>query len=452
MEPTRVPLTALDEAFLHLSAVRWSVQYEVRVQGRLDVGRLRSAFAAACATHPIGRASLADPAGWSDRRLFWEIADEPVPVPIDEFDGTDPDVLAAARAELYDQPPTLTEAPPVRAAIAHDDAGDLLMLVLHHAAFDGISAVRFTESVARAYAGAPDPTAGPPFAEARDLRRLAGSQTVGQQLRRAGGVADEVLARRQPIVRIHPAGGAPGPLRFGVTTLLLDERETAELVAAKPPGTTVNDLLLAALLLTVRRWNAEHGDAAIDRGGERVTAMMAVNLRAPEWSNDVCANFASYLPIPLPPGVPDDLAVATLAVAERTRRHKERRNAGWLVDLLRPTNLLPVPLKERLLALIPQLADIALESTALSNLGRLAPLDFGDAGQATEVWFSPPAHAPLHVAVGAATLDGRLFLTLRYLSEVFDADGAASFAKGLRDCVVEASVVGPSRVGPSRAE
>lgn len=430
MEPTRVPLTALDEAFLHLSAVRWSVQYEVRVEGRIDAERLRSAFATACAVHPIGRARLADPEAWTDRRLYWDIAAEPAPVQIVEVDGTDPERLAAVRAGHYDQPPALTEAPAVHAVIAHDEhAGDLLMLVLHHAAFDGMSAVRFTESLARAYAGAPDPTPAPAFEEARDLRRLAGSQSVGEQLRRVGGVADEVLARRQPTVRIHGSGGAPSPHRFGVATVRLDEKETADLIAAKPSGTTVNDLLLAALLLTVRRWNADHGDPADPAGGDRVTAMMAVNLRAPEWSGEVCANFASYLPIPLPPEVPDDLTAATRAVAEQTRRHKERRSAGWLVDVLRPTNLLPVPLKERLLGLIPRLADIALESTVLSNLGRLAPLDFGDAGRATEVWFSPPAHGPLHVAVGAATLDGRLFLSLRYLSEVFDAAGAAAFAE-----------------------
>ena len=256
-------------------------------------------------------------------------------------------------------------------------------------------------------------------------------------------MADEVLARRQPIVRIHGSGGAPGPHRFGVATLLLDEEETAEVVAAKPSGTTVNDLLIAALLLTVRRWNAEHGDPA----GERVTAMMAVNLRAPEWSGEVCANFASYLPIPLAPEVPDELAAATRAVAEQTRRHKDGRSAGWLVDVLRPTDLLPVPVKERLLGLIPRMADIALESTVLSNLGRLAPLDFGPAGKATEVWFSPPAHAPLHVAVGAATLDGRLFLSLRYLTESFDAAGAAAFAEQFRYVVV-----GSGSERPSRAE
>jgi hypothetical protein len=43
------------------------------------------------------------------------------------------------------------------------------------------------------------------------------------------------------------------------------------------------------------------------------------------------------------------------------------------------------------------------------------------------VWFSPPGRMPLGASVGAATLDGALFLTLRYRHQLFDAAAAAEF-------------------------
>lgn len=163
--------------------------------------------------------------------------------------------------------------------------------------------------------------------------------------------------------------------------------------------------------------------------------MMPVNLRPRDWSGEVLSNFASYLVIGLSADEPDDLVAATATVARRTRYYKEEGGAGWIVDLLTPGNLLPVGVKERLQKLLPLVENRFMESTALSNLGRLAPLRFGDAGAATEVWFSPPSCAPLHVAVGVATLGDELNVTLRHVTAVLDA-AAAEFAALLREVLV----------------
>jgi hypothetical protein len=69
-----------------------------------------------------------------------------------------------------------------------------------------------------------------------------------------------------------------------------------------------------------------------------------------------------------------------------------------------------------------------VDTAVLSNLGRLpAAPDLGDAGAIQEVWFSPPGRMPLGASLGAATLSGRLFLTLRYCHALFDADAAGAF-------------------------
>jgi NRPS condensation-like uncharacterized protein len=64
----------------------------------------------------------------------------------------------------------------------------------------------------------------------------------------------------------------------------------------------------------------------------------------------------------------------------------------------------------------------------LSNLGRIDSVpQLGDAGAVREIWFSPPGRMPLGASLGAATLDGRLFMTLRYRHALFDAAAAAQF-------------------------
>jgi NRPS condensation-like uncharacterized protein len=81
----------------------------------------------------------------------------------------------------------------------------------------------------------------------------------------------------------------------------------------------------------------------------------------------------------------------------------------------------------------------SVDTAVLSNLGNLPqPLDFGaGAGAATELWFSPPATMPTGISVGATTMNGQMFLTLRYCRAQFDAEGAAQFAADLRTILLD---------------
>ena len=45
----------------------------------------------------------------------------------------------------------------------------------------------------------------------------------------------------------------------------------------------------------------------------------------------------------------------------------------------------------------------------------------GNAGTIRELWFSPPGRMPLGASFGAATLDGRLLITLRYRHTLLNA-------------------------------
>ncbi|MET9112074.1 condensation protein, partial [Streptomyces zhihengii] len=65
-------------------------------------------------------------------------------------------------------------------------------------------------------------------------------------------------------------------------------------------------------------------------------------------------------------------------------------------------------------------------TTLLSNIGRIPyPLDFGDAGRASAVWFSAPARMPRGLTFTTASTGGRLHLALRWSRALLgDEDGA----------------------------
>jgi NRPS condensation-like uncharacterized protein len=63
-------------------------------------------------------------------------------------------------------------------------------------------------------------------------------------------------------------------------------RETADLLAHRPSSASLNDILLAAVVLAVDRWNAGHGV-----GSDRIAVTMPVNTRPRAWFWDVVGNY-----------------------------------------------------------------------------------------------------------------------------------------------------------------
>jgi NRPS condensation-like uncharacterized protein len=166
---------------------------------------------------------------------------------------------------------------------------------------------------------------------------------------------------------------------------------------------------------------------------------MPINLRPAEWRYEIVGNFASYVSVRV--GVADlrTLEAAIGAAAAGTRRIKDGGVAGLIVDLFTAPTLLPSALKRRMQDLIPLTGNLVVDTAVLSNLGRIADVpQLGDAGAVREVWFSPPGRMPLGASLGAVTLNGRLFVTLRYRHALFDAAAAAQFLGRLKYLLVGA--------------
>jgi NRPS condensation-like uncharacterized protein len=424
-------LNILDELYLHLDRPDepWSVHLEVAVEGRVDDDRLAEAITVGARPHPISRARLA-PVRGTDVGYRWEIADELDAPPLEVVDCQGDDALNLARERLMGTSPWLETAPPFAVTLAHHPDGDAIMLNLSHAAGDGMSALRLMASFLRAYAGEDEPASSVDPLDVRDIGQLVNSRSVSARIARGRALFEQAGRVTRSPTRIAPDGAEERP-GYGFKLLRLDSSELETVMGHRTADTTVNDVLLAALAIAVRRWNERHGDAATGAIG----LMMPINLRPPEWRTEVVGNFASYVSVGFDQEDQAGLERAIAAAGARTREIKDRGEAGLMVDLLElPTATLPTALKQRFQNLITLTGDRFVDTAVLSNLGRLdgLPDPGGEAGAVEAVWFSPPGRMPLGASLGAATYDDQLFLTLRYRHALLNASAAAEFTAILR--------------------
>jgi NRPS condensation-like uncharacterized protein len=422
-----VPLNRLDELFLALDDGEepWNVHFEVRAAGRLDAERLRDAIREAALRHPLARARLADWRYW-DRSYGWEIADTLVDVPLEVVTCDDEPAVSAAREELLSHSPSLDAAPPFTMLLARGPGADTLVLNLHHAAGDGIGAARLMRSILREYAGVEDPTPPVDLLAARDVNALAGARTIADRMTRGRALAEHAVAQQWSRAARVAVDGGDARAGYGVELLPLSREETAAVIARRTDATTVNDVLLAALAVAVRRWNADHGKVP-----RRVTMSMPVNLRPPEWRLELLGNVASYVTVSGTLAA-EDLPGALEFVGRQTRAIKRDGLAGVVVDLLSGYSRLTIAAKRRLPDMLALTGPVAIDTSSLSNLGSLPSL--GDDVDA--VWFSPPGRMPLGAALGAVTHRDRLHLALRYRHAQFDPAAAHAFAGLYRDVLL----------------
>lgn len=206
---------------------------------------------------------------------------------------------------------------------------------------------------------------------------------------------------------------------------------------------TANDVLLGALHLAIAAWNAGHGA----RCG-RIGALVPANLRQGAQHRDMVGNFSLPARVCTTRRQRRSPRAVLDAVVAQTSRKKKTGLGTALVELVGRSARFPLWLKQALVMVLPLTGNRMVDTAMLSNLGRLdEPVSFGDAGEATEVWFSPPVRMPLGLAVGVVTMAGRLHLVLRYCRRLLDAGAAARFAQIY--CTELSRVVGPTdRTGP----
>jgi NRPS condensation-like uncharacterized protein len=415
----RTPFGIADElsCYYDAPAEPCNVHVEVRVPGSLDSRALRDATAAALAAQPRALVRRAAGAWW--QRYAWEVPEQPDCDPVTTAEWADEDDLGRVRARFLSAAPPLRSSPPLRILLAAGPGEDRVILNAHHAALDGLSSLELLRSIAGHYPGGASSEEGPAAGGASSHEfppAQPASLARGVPERARQGRAARIAADREP----GRAAGLPG---YGFVLLPGLPVPTGR----RAGGGTVNDLLIAALVLAVARWNSEHGRPS---GLIRIT--MPVNAR-PQGQTGAAGNLSrlTTVSVPAPPGDCDvaELAGLVASVAAQTRPAKQQ--AGPQVD---PASRAlaaawwPPAVKRGVLRLALRTAGPLICDTSLvSNLGVVGPPRFG-AAAVTDMWFSTSAHMPRGLSVGAVTVGGRLHLCLRYRRALFSEPSAARFA------------------------
>ncbi|MGH4012362.1 MAG: hypothetical protein ACRDSL_00165 [Pseudonocardiaceae bacterium] len=425
-ESRALPLTLLDEALLHLQNVRspWNVQFELGTDHHVDEARLRQAVLSCCRRHPLARARLAPWKLW-DNSYQWDVMDELDSDLVRVADCPDDTALDRLRAELYAPPIPLDTAPALRIVLARRPSGDLVMMCASHLIADGVGAVRLMQTITRAYRDEPDPADPLPLAEARDLDSFLVPKTRSEKRARLLEGLRRVREALDAASRIAVIGGSDSG-GFGFVRRAVDIGETTTPgFVQRAPGTTVNDVLLAALHLTVQAWNTKYGMPT-----DRIGVMMPVNVRPADRFWEVVSNLTSMVTVSTAPNDRTDLTTAAAAVTEQTNPVRRKNRAYGLHDLLNLTKKTPLLLKRAAPKLLRSANDRFVDTAMLSNLGRIPDppsFDANPASQVPELWFSPPCDPTCSVAIGAATSGERLALVTRYRYDQFDVGAAEEF-------------------------
>lgn len=416
----RVPFTSIDEAvhLLDTPAEPWSIQLEVRVSGALDEGRLRAAIPVALAHHPMARAKLL-PARRTDKRWTWAISGAPDLDPLKVVDCDSDLELSELRAELHSLSVPLAESPPLRLRLARHPLGDVVMINANHAAFDGFGTLQVLRGIGKAYVEEDEPESEVELSQARDVNRLTRASSGAERIRRLRALADKARDLATPPARLAPQGGSDRP-GYGIHQISVP-------VPRPPKPATVNDMLLAALNLAIAGWNTEQGTAC-----RRIGVLMPVNLRPPEWRNEVVTNFVSESRVSTTPAERRSSQVILQAISAQTRRIKDGEGAA-IMDLLARTARFPLWMKQPLSPFIWVTGNRLVDTAVLSNLGSIADDQlphFGpQAGDIVGVWFSAPARMPCGLSLGAVTAAGALHLAFRYRYPLWGPPAAAAFAE-----------------------
>ena len=409
-----------------------NVHLEVVVHARLDAAAVSASVAAVLASQPRIMARRR-PAVWR-RGYRWEF-----PVPL----GTEPVLTAGCAAQedldrrrdaFLSSSPSLDVGPPLRFLLASGPDGDHLILNAHHAAFDGLACLRLMREVANSYRShaegpqpaaipppAPDPDPAPPAAQpatsplnlwwGQDPSKGSAGETRVGVARRGFGRA----ARIAPGLEAEP--GLPG---YGAHLVTWDGLTVID--SLRRDGLSINDLLIAALMITISEWNRTRG------GGDGIKITMPVGDKAQAGPDGLWANLSRLTTIAarVPAGARPADVIAE--VASQTRAAKE--HTGPQLDLASRALAaapLPVIVKNMLLRWALRVAGpLFCDTSLVSNLGVAGTLGFG-AMPAEQVWFSTSAHMPRGLSLGAVTAGGALRLTFRYRRALMSGSDAGEF-------------------------
>ncbi len=380
-----------------------------RLDAPANVARLSAALANLVRTEPLLQVRPAPGNSFARQRL-WEPAADLVAAPLVIAQGNVQaltSVVERLRLAVQKQPPGLA------AGLVQDPRGDTVVLAVHHALTDGIGVLELLRRLLTIDGVAADARRLSPV---RQSSPTDASRTVSACPRRR-------RRRRRPIMPpTRLAQQASGEDRYGfgfrVGAVLLDQ---------PPAPATTNDVLVAATILAVERWNTLHR-----RRSGRITVHLPMNARPLPQRYAGIGNATGRATVSSARGprdprrLLDEVAAATIAAklsgpTPWTPAERAVTALRWL-----PAGLRSVMLR----GLGRRLARWIMPTITVSNLG---PVDSrlgcgeGRAPAVRSLHFLTTAGMPQGITVTAAKLDGVLNVGVNYARALLDDDAADAF-------------------------
>ncbi|MEV0484443.1 amino acid adenylation domain-containing protein [Streptomyces sp. NPDC050508] len=242
----------------------YNVGTAYRIGGRLDIPALHRALASVVARHEVLRTGFREEAG--EARQF-VVPDLVAALPVRDLRGTDEPEAEAERIALAlaRAPFDLAQAPLWRAELLRlADDEQILLLVVHHAVFDGWSGGVFARELAAYYAVGTGDTAAadriePLPVQYGDHAQWQRDRLTGDRHRQLTGFWRDTLAGA-PTLELPADRARPAEISYrGACRTAALPSDTAEAVdeLARSAGTTPYAVHLSAFLLLLHRYTAQ---------------------------------------------------------------------------------------------------------------------------------------------------------------------------------------------------
>ncbi|MFN3216141.1 MAG: hypothetical protein ACE367_06565 [Acidimicrobiales bacterium] len=398
-------LEPLDRAILQSERRRWPMlmHLELLVDGAVDPELLTTRLAALCARTPRLAARL-EVGSWSTPATWI-----PAARPTVRRWSVKPDDLDRARSRWISVPIDLRRSAGLEVSVLDDDTGHTrVMMRAHHGVLDGQSLAWVARSLADGHPQRDDSPVAQPRSEAATATGGLGA------LRRVAfpGRPDRLVSER------GPAGDAQG---YGITNATIDAADAASLDdAAARLGVRVNDVLVAGVHLACAAWNDRLGH---ESGVVRVTVPFSLR-RDDTFAIGNAASQVATVSTGAVRSDPDGLVRSVAEQIATARRRAEPDPIPWVPALSR----LPLTVGSLATRVGSALSGHAfLDTTRLSNLGRLPPLEI-DRAPVVGAWFSPPTRLPQGAAIGVVRYGASIGMSVRWCAESWDGASASSLA------------------------
>jgi NRPS condensation-like uncharacterized protein len=339
-------------------------------------------------------------------------------------------------SEWMNKPLDPTKSLPCRVLLLRETLRESsLVFTFHHAAVDGVRALRFVSEVIRECNGVAErswlPVHGHSGTDGDEMVALARACRLGVKhfyLKITASLAHRFLvAPFSPNARIYRTTSKPSA-EICFCQGYLNPGELRQIRSKSTSvGVKVNDILLAACFRTIEEWNRGYG-----RLSRKISIMVPVDVSRTV-SSPVLANKVSFISVPTTRKERSDPEELIRRVGQRTSGMLRNGMAFSMVYAACFCTHLPPGITKTVARLV-MATRIYLDTVVLTNLGLIWPkeaasMEGGKIGSAeiVSVVVIPPVVSPMGISLSAGTYHDCLHVALAYKTSHFSEAQAKTF-------------------------